>query len=103
MDNTIGTDRPLGPLITPAPFPETRKVGGEEKTSFADMLQSFVKDVNQLQNRGGEAVQKFIAGEIKDPHQVTLALGEARMALNLLIEIRNKTMEAYNEIIHLRI
>ncbi len=103
MANTIGTDKLLGPTISAPPFPQSQKVSGSEKTSFSNMFESFVEDVNSLQNRGGAAVQKFVAGEINDPHQVMLALGEAKMALNLLIEIRNKTLEAYREIINMRV
>ena len=89
MDNKISYDRVLGPLVTPAPTQARYKIGTEEgdKTSFAGMLKSFVGDVNHMQNKSGQAIQQMIAGEIKDPHQVMLAVGEAKMALNLLIEV----------------
>ena len=105
MDNKITYDRVLGPIITPSPHQAKYKIGIEEgdKTSFSDMLKNFLGDVNHMQNKSGQAIQKMIAGEIKDPHQVMLAVGEAKMALNLLIEVRNKTIEAYQEIIHMRI
>jgi flagellar hook-basal body complex protein FliE len=42
------------------------------------------------------------SGEIKDVHQVMLAVGEAKVAFNLMLEIRNKTLDAYNEIMRMR-
>ena len=93
----------MGPMPAEPNFKGKIGIDGEnQKTSFGDMFKSFVSDVNHLQNQAGESIQKMVAGEIKDPHQVMLAVGEAKMALNLLIEIRNKVMEGYNEIIHLR-
>jgi flagellar hook-basal body complex protein FliE len=107
MDNSfsigsIGTGRGEGPLAE-KPFQKPVKAGGPDKTSFSDMFKSFLKDVNHMQNHAGDSIQKMIAGEITDPHQVMLAVGEAKMALNLLIEIRNKVMEAYREIIQIRV
>ena len=104
MDNTLGTDKITGPIISPPSFRGPFKVGGEEGdgNSFGVMFKNFLNDVNHMQNKSGESIQKMIAGEIKDPHQVMLAVGEAKMALNLLIEIRNKVMEAYQEITHMR-
>ncbi len=112
MINSIGTEGASGPVITPPPFKGTVSLGkpklddGEpdtEKTSFGDMFNSFVKDVNHMQNVAGESIQRMIAGEIKDPHQVMLAVGEAKMAMNLLLEIRNKVMEGYRELIQMRV
>ena len=102
MSNTIGTERLMGPAISPPPFPKKINFSEDDKTSFGDMFKSFLNDVNHMQNKAGESMQKMLAGEIKDPHQVMLAVGEAKMALNLLLEIRNKVMEGYTEIMHMR-
>lgn len=105
MDSKITFDKIMGPLVKPTPHQSSYKIGNDEgdKTAFGDMLKGFVGDVNHMQNKSGQAIQKMIAGEIKDPHQVMLAVGEAKMALNLLIEVRNKTLDAYQEVINMRI
>ena len=69
---------------------------------FDDMLAGFVKDVNGLQKNADQSIQKMVSGEIKDVHQVMLAVGEAKVAFNLMLEIRNKTMEAYQELSKMR-
>jgi flagellar hook-basal body complex protein FliE len=102
MINTISSVK-AGPLLSQPPLPAKIKDDASDRTSFGDMLKSFVGDVNHLQNTSGDAVQKMLAGEIKDVHQVMLAVGEAKVALNLLIEIRKKVMEAYKEIINIRV
>jgi flagellar hook-basal body complex protein FliE len=69
---------------------------------FDDMLKGFLQDVNQMQNTADQSIQKMVAGEIKDVHQVMLAVEEAKVAFNMMLEIRNKTMDAYNELIRMR-
>ena len=103
MIQSIGTQTITGPVISPPSIQGKLQLNKEDKTSFDTMFKSFVNDVNHMQNKAGESIQKMLAGEIKDPHQVMLAVGEAKMALNLLLEIRNKVLEGYNEIIHMRV
>lgn len=69
---------------------------------FGDMFNGFLKDVNEMQVKADQSIQKMVSGEIKDVHQVMLAVGEAKVAFNLLLEIRNKTMEAYQEVMRMR-
>ncbi len=76
--------------------------GNKGVPSFGDMVTGFMKDVNHLQNRSDEAVQKMVAGEVKDVHQVMLAVAEAKVSFSLLLEVRNKAMEAYQEVMKMR-
>lgn len=73
-----------------------------DSPDFDQMLTGFLKDVNHMQNYADQSIQKMVAGEVKDVHQVMLAVGEAKVAFNLMLEIRNKTLEAYNELIRMR-
>ncbi len=102
--NTISNSVPsVGTIPTPPSFPKKVSINGQGGTQFSEMFKSFLQDVNHMQNHAGESIQRMVAGEIKDPHQVMLAVGEAKMALNLLIEVRNKVMEGYKEIINIRV
>ena len=69
---------------------------------FESTLKGFLTDVNDMQLNADQSIQKMVAGEVKDVHQVMLAAGEAKVAFNLMVEIRNKTMEAYNELMRMR-
>ena len=82
---TLGVDRP------------------QEETEFFGLVQDFLSDVNRLQTQSGNALQAFIAGEITDLHQVMVAGQEAGIALDLMIEIRNRVMESFQEIMRLQI
>jgi len=100
MDPINNIQSAIQPLTT-----GTGQVMGSQKAEspdFDQMLNGFLKDVNHMQNYADQSIQKMVAGEVKDVHQVMLAVGEAKVAFNLMLEIRNKTLEAYNELIRMR-
>ncbi len=66
--------------------------------SFAETLKGYLNDVSRLEQEADKQVQGILEGKAVDPHEVMLAVQEANLALDLLIEIRNKLMEAYREI-----
>lgn len=66
--------------------------------SFKDTLSQFVNSVNDLQSRAADTETAFLKGEITDVHQVMIAVEEASVAFELLMEIRNKLLEAYQTI-----
>jgi flagellar hook-basal body complex protein FliE len=67
------------------------------------LLQDFLGDVNHLQSRSGDALKAFVGGEITDLHQVMVAGQEAEIALDLMIEIRNRVMESFQEIMRIQV
>ncbi len=77
------------------PAPPKMAANGE---TFADTLKQFVNSVSDLQSQAAGAEQAFLRGEISDVHQVMIAVEEASVAFELLMEIRNKLLEAYQTI-----
>jgi len=53
--------------------------------------------------RAGNTVKAFVAGEVTDVHQVMVAVQEAGLALDLLLEIRNRTQEAFQGIMRIQV
>ena len=70
----------------------------ERGAGFADTLKQFVSDVNEMQVAADDKTKKFATGEIKDIHEVMAATEEAGISLMLLIELRNKALDAYKEL-----
>lgn len=89
-----------GEGLIPLMQPEAGKAAGSGE-SFADVLGKFVDDVNALQNKASESIEKLAAGEISDVHQVMIAVEEAGTAMEFMLEIRNKIVEAYQEIMRM--
>jgi flagellar hook-basal body complex protein FliE len=75
---------------------------GTEATgkTFGQLLQDAIGEVNQAQTKAGELTQRFAAGEAVDIHQVEIAGQEANVMLNLTMQVRNKLVDAYTEIMH---
>ena len=71
--------------------------------SFKETLGSFLNDVNGLQKKADESIRKMAAGEINDVHQVMSSVEEANVAFNMMMEIRNKVMDAYQEVMRIRL
>jgi len=83
----------LAPSITPT-VPKTES----GKLSFEETLKQFVTDVNGLQLKADELRDKWSTGELTDLHEATIAAQEAGTAMELMVEIRNKIVEAYQTI-----
>lgn len=75
----------------------------EVKTSFKDVLGNALKDVNKLQNDYKEGVKNQILGEELELHNLVIAGEKARLALELTLQIRNKAVEAYQEIMRMQV
>src|SRR5512137_544855 len=78
-------------------------VNPEEVPSFDDTLKGFIKDVNHMQNHADRSIEKMVAGEITDVHQVMVAVEEANTAFALMMELRNKMLDAYQEVMRMQI
>lgn len=76
-------------------------VAGSDK-SFADVLEDALGEVSGLQEEARDAVGAFLRGEPVELHQVMAATEEAGIALELLIEVRNKLTEAYRSVINMQ-
>lgn len=72
----------------------------EEKTdvSFLDTLKDKLNEVNDKQIKADETTEAFVNGEGTDIHEVMLSTEEAKMSLELAVQVRNKIVEAYQEI-----
>ncbi len=66
--------------------------------SFADMLKDSIMEINKLQKNANEQVEKLASGQIKDVHQVMIAAQEANLTFSMMMQVRNKIVEAYQEI-----
>lgn len=73
----------------------------EAQQSFGAFLKDAIQDVNSKQIKSDELTQKLILGENVDLHNVMIAAQKASIALNATMEVRNKVVEAYQEIIRM--
>ncbi len=79
-------------------------LGGQPKgeTSFADTLKQALGEASALQENAQDAIAAFVSGKPVELHQVMAAAEEAGLALEMLIEIRNKLTEAYRALVQMQ-
>lgn len=78
----------------------------EEKTngtSFSNVLSDAISKVNDSEVNANNKIESLIKGEDVEMHEVMLAMQESVLSLQALIEVRNKTVEAYQEISKLQL
>ncbi len=71
----------------------------EGEGSFADTLAQAIGQVSATRDTAGDYVQRFAAGEQVELHQMMAAGEEAGIALELLVELRNKVLDAYRTLV----
>jgi len=74
-----------------------------EKSNFTNILTDALDKVNEYQVVSGEKTEQFIKGENVSMHEVMLAGQEAQISMQLLIEVRNKIYDAYQEMYKVQI
>lgn len=91
-------------LLTNASIPGNDTVAkpanssGDIGFSFKDMISNELEKLNNAQIKADELTQGFISGQVEDLHTVLIAAEEARLSLELAVQVRNKCVEAYKEI-----
>jgi flagellar hook-basal body complex protein FliE len=72
-------------------------------TSFADTLKAAVTNVNQMQKESDTKMQELAVGKSNNIHDVMLTAERADIALRLMMQVRNKIIEAYQEVMKMQV
>jgi flagellar hook-basal body complex protein FliE len=86
--------------IAPIPLPDSLTPAGATDSSgaFAGVLKDAIGSIQSQQNNADSAVQQFLTGENDDLHTTVLATQRAEMAFELGLQVRNKVISAYQEV-----
>ncbi len=74
-----------------------------EPMNFADTLKGEFKKVNRLQSEANEAVAEMTTGGNKNIHQTMIALEKANLSFRLMMQVRNKVVDAYREVLRMQV
>lgn len=80
-----------------------REPAGKEGGDFAGFLSRAIDDVNQIQKSADEQMSKVIQGNVEDIHTAMIELQKANLSFQVMMEVRNKILEAYQEIMRTQI
>lgn len=80
---------------------KTPQAGGAESANFGSMLSEKIKEVDQLQKSADQSAIDFSTGKSRNLHEAILAMEMADTSLRMAINVRNKVIEAYQEIMRI--
>ena len=72
-------------------------------SGFADSLNSAISQVNKAQVDADRAIEQLHSGEQKNLHEVMITMEKADISLRLMVQMRNKALEAYQEIMRMQV
>jgi flagellar hook-basal body complex protein FliE len=81
-------------------------VGGASESkggTFFDALQSTMEEVNKNQLEADQSIKDLVAGRTKNIHETMLQLQKADLSLKTMMQVRNKVLEAYKEIMKMQV
>jgi len=81
----------------------TQATGSVQGAGFGDVLNQFVGEVNQKQLASSQAVNDLISGKEIPLHQAMITMQEAGVAFQLMVEVRNKLLEGYQDLMRMQI
>jgi len=90
------------PVILPGQPPAAAD-SAQGSASFRDFLLGSIREVNSMQQEADRAVEKLVTGGDVNPAEVLTAVQKADIAFRLMIQVRNKIVDAYKEVENIRI
>ncbi len=75
----------------------------ESQDSFTEMLTKAINGVDETMKTSEQNMQDYIAGKTDNVHDVMISMQRAQMSFQMMVEIRNKAVEAYSEISRMQI
>jgi flagellar hook-basal body complex protein FliE len=95
---------PITPIHAPA-MPLAQPIGAGQQSaagSFQSVLSQAIGRVEQFQQNSENAIGKYLSGEDVEVHKVALATQDAETAFDLFLQVRNKVISAYQEVMRMQ-
>lgn len=90
--------------VTPITLPQLTPLSGAgQPGEFQKVLTGTINELETLNNNATDSVQKFLSGENEELHTTILATQKAGLAFDLGLQVRNKVVDAYQEIMKMQL
>jgi flagellar hook-basal body complex protein FliE len=97
----------IGSISPNMQVPEIKKPNGPgvEKggAGFGDILKDAISTVNELQKQSDSEMQKYMTGESQDLSTTVIAVQKADLSFQMMMQVRNKIVQAYQEIMRTQV
>ena len=93
----------IGAIQEPSLAPASAVTGGPQAGAFGNLVTEGMNNVNDRLMAGQVQLQQLAAGEPVNLHQVMIGLEESRMSFQLLMQVRNRLLEGYQEVMRMQV
>ena len=93
----------LIPPINPVQLPETPGTAPISDRRFADTLSEAIGRVEAYRAEAHNSVDSFLAGDSEDLHEVALKTQRAELSFEMFLQVRNKVVQAYQEVMRMQV
>ena len=76
---------------------------GAQSSSFTALLQESISKVNEVQHSANKAIESLVTGQATNVHEAMIAVEEANLSFNMMLQVRNKLLAAYEEIMRMQL
>jgi flagellar hook-basal body complex protein FliE len=91
------------PLAQLKDFQQKAGKAAEGQEKFSEVLSNALKQVNELQGSSNQEINRILAGDMKDVHSAMIAIQKAGLSFQMLMQVRNKLVEAYQEVMRMQV
>ena len=90
------------PGLAPTQGAASKTAARPGDAGFGELLSNLVEKVDGLQKSADASVADVVSGKVTDVHQVAVKVQEAGVAFDLMLGVRNRLMEAYQELMRMQ-
>ena len=91
------------PGVSPIRTPELAGSQNAGEGNFVEALADAIGKVEQYRQQAHAGVESFLSGETEDLHQVALQTQQADLAFEMFLQVRNKVVQAYQEVMRMQV
>ncbi len=101
----VTASTPVTALRAPAALPSLPSGGSTPSagSTFQSVLSDAIGQVEQFQQNSQTSIDKFLSGEDEEVHKVALATQQTELAFDLFLQVRNKVISAYQEVMRIQV
>ncbi len=82
---------------------ELQKSGQGTGEAFGTVLKESIQQVNKMQKDAGMAIENLAQGKVENVHEAMIAMEKASISFNLMVEVKNRLLAAYEEMMRMQV
>jgi flagellar hook-basal body complex protein FliE len=100
MINPIQGASPIVPPVAPEAVSSS---GAAQPNAFREMFTKSLQEVEAFQTQAAQSTDRFLSGESEDLHTVAISAQKAELAFEMFLQVRNKVVQAYQEVMRMQV